>query len=95
MTDSPYTLSRARVLERYRDLRRKGAIPSQAMQAVLIQAHRTLAGFPTAREEAEAEWDREHARRYLGIIDQHCARLDMTGTYWRTGGYGTWALTRA
>lgn len=81
---TPYTNSRARVLAAYRRQREQGTIPAHAMEAVLVNTHRALLDpmvDTDARTTAELEWDRAHARRYLGWIDNKT----ITSQYWRTG----------
>jgi hypothetical protein len=87
-TESPYHHSRARVLTAYAAMRRLDILPIHAMEAILSGIHRDLIqlGLTTPerghqRREAALEWDRHHARRYLGIIDLR--RQDLP--YWKRG----------
>lgn len=89
-TESPYHHSRARVLTAYAAMRRLDILPIHAMEAILSGIHRDLIqlGLTTTgrseahqHREAELEWDRHHARRYLGIIDLR--RQDLP--YWKRG----------
>lgn len=73
--ESPYTHSRARVLTQYFALRRAGATPTHAMQVILTSKERALVSvldcdIPDGHAIASLEWDKEHARRCLGIIIQ-------------------------